>query len=141
MNTVHFGTASEGVDIELLDVDTHPAVAGNLHIRVSVRTNEFLGHSEALILHDAWPVFIRELGEFEKTRQGSVTLKGVDANALRLTLRSTDRSGHMAIDGLVGLRTGVREVILQFSPIEFDPSTLAGILRRLTSFPQMAKQP
>jgi hypothetical protein len=96
---------------------------------VDVRTRGFTGRIDTWILRAAWVAFCEQLSRLEADRQGVATVESMSPQELRLTIRSIDRAGHMAIEGVVGYRGTFGEVLLSFSPMEFDPSILPQLLR------------
>ena len=101
----------------------------DLLVVVDVRTRGFTGHIDTWILRAAWLDFCERLELLEAHRQGDAIVESISPGELRLTFRSTDRAGHMAVEGSIGHRGTLGEVLLTFSPVPFDPSALPGLLR------------
>jgi hypothetical protein len=95
---------------------------------VEVRCPGFTGRIDTWILRDAWIAFCNQLEALEGRRRGEAVVESISPNEFRLTVRSTDSAGHMAIEGLLGYRGVKGETLLTFSPMSFDPSTLPALL-------------
>jgi hypothetical protein len=96
---------------------------------VDLRTRGFTGRIDTWILRAAWLAFCEQLSLLESRRHGEATVESASPKELQLTIRSFDRAGHMAIEGVVGYRGTHGEVLLSFSPMAFDPSILPVLLR------------
>lgn len=96
----------------------------DLLVAVEVRCPGFTGRIDTWILREAWLDFCGQLGVLESRRQGSAVVESMSPQEFRLTVRSTDSSGHMAMDGFLGYRGVHGETLLTFSPMSFDPSSL-----------------
>jgi hypothetical protein len=96
---------------------------------VEVRCRGFVGRIDTWILRDVWIDFCRQLSTLEERRQGEATIESISPKELRVTFRSTDRAGHMAVDGHVGYRGARGEALLSFSPMPFEPSMLPSLVR------------
>ena len=81
------------------------------------------------ILRQVWIDFCEQLTRLEAERRGSATVESMSPKELRLTIRSTDSAGHMAVDGQIGYRGVFGETLLLFAPIDFDPSVLPQLVR------------
>jgi len=106
---------------------------GDLLVVVAVHHSGFSGTIDVWILREAWDGFVADLRRLEKRRQGAASVEGMSPRELSLTVQSIDRSGHLAVEGQIGIR-GQRTVTLRFSPIEFDPTTLPGIVVELAGW-------
>jgi len=93
-------------------------------IGVTVRCRGFTGRIETWILRTAWVEFCERLRLLEERRQGEASVESMSPKEFQLTVRSTDQTGHMAIEGLLGYRGVHGETLLSFSPMAFDPSSL-----------------
>ncbi len=82
---------------------------------------------------DEWAVFLDDLGELERTRQGGAHVMAMSPAEFRLAIFATDRAGHIAAEGWVGReysgRNGEWHDRVCFS-IEIEPSTLPHILKQ-----------
>jgi len=96
---------------------------------IDLRTRGFTGRIDTWISRDAWVTFCEQLTLLESRRQGEAEVESISPDELRLTIRSIDRAGHLAIGGVLGYRGTHGEVLLSFSPIAFDPSALPDLLR------------
>ena len=72
------------------------------------------------------PTFARPLLSDDEAIYAVV--ESISPQEFRLTVRSTDSAGHMAIDGFLGYRGVHGETLLTFSPMSFDPSTLPSLV-------------
>ena len=100
----------------------------DLLVIVEVRCSGFNGRIDTWISRETWIEFCNQLRVLAERRQGEATIESISPNELRLTVRSIDRAGHMAIEGLLGYRGVHGETLLTFSPMSFDPSTLPTLL-------------
>lgn len=102
----------------------------DLLVVVDVRCRGFSGHIDTWILREAWTGFCNQLELLEERHQGEATVESISPREFRLTIRSIDRAGHMAIEGLIGYRGPDGETLLTFSPMSFDPSILPELLAK-----------
>jgi hypothetical protein len=98
-------------------------------VSVAVRWRDFAGRVQVWILREEWANFCQQLTRLEQERRGSATVESISPRELRLTIRSTDLAGHMAVDGEVGYRGVFGETLLSFAPIDFDPTLLPQLAR------------
>jgi hypothetical protein len=98
---------------------------------VAVQFHGFAGQTDPWVLDEAWRAFLEDLAELERARQGAASLEATSPEELRLSFRSTDSAGHMAVEGFVGVRSGSYAAKLTFSPMAFDPTELPRVLREL----------
>jgi len=125
----------DGVELECSHVERPDSLAsGDLFVTASVTCGDFRGRTETWIDRRRWSEFLQELAELERMRQGSATLESISPMLLRLTFLAMDHSGHIAIEGLIGVRKGHQVFVLNFSRIEIDPSGLPDILNQLSTF-------
>ena len=96
---------------------------------LEVRCLGFTGRIDTWISRTAWAAFCNELEDLELNRQGAASVESISPKELRLTVRSTDRSGHMGVEGFVGYRGTRGEASLSFSVLPFDPSSLPQLAR------------
>ena len=106
---------------------------GDVLVAVRVSHRSFAGAADAWVLAPTWAEFIRELTALEQRRQGSAQVESMSPGELRLRIFSTDRAGHMAVEGFIGVRGPLQEWRLEFSPIAFDPSLLPALVGELAS--------
>src|SRR5688572_15366390 len=133
--SARIGTSTDKIEIECAEILGADSPAhGDLLLLVSVQSGEFSGRVDTWVDQASWSDFLRQLQELEQRRQGSATLESISPGELCLTVKSTDRTGHMAIHGLIGVRGATRELRLEFSPIPFEPSELAELLREISKF-------
>jgi hypothetical protein len=114
------------VSIERVEIDSQRF---GIELDVRVRHGDFAGAAHVWVQVREWERFTEELARLEKDRQGEAAVEGVSPGELRLTVRSTDRLGHVAVEGLLGRRGVERTTALSFSRIEFDPTVLPAFLR------------
>jgi hypothetical protein len=113
---------------DYLAIDRAEPSDESILVVVDVRCRGFTGRIDTWIMRREWLDFCDQLRVLEERRQGTASVESVSPKELRVTARSTDRAGHMAIEGFVGYRGAHGEALLSFSPISFDPSTLPGLL-------------
>ncbi|MFL5897824.1 MAG: hypothetical protein ACJ76D_05115 [Solirubrobacterales bacterium] len=86
---------------------------------------------------DAWRSFLLAFREFERTRQGAAELKGIMPEEFRARFFSTDRAGHLAVEGHVArwryLGSEPRELRLVYH-VAIEPSSLSSALAEFESF-------
>lgn len=116
----------------------HDQSSTDLLITVSVRSGDFAGCVQVWILREAWLDFCDQLTRLEAERRGTATVDNMSPRFLRLTIRSTDRAGHMAVDGHVGYRGLFGETLLLFAPIDFEPTLLPQLVRHAREMPDGA---
>jgi hypothetical protein len=114
---------------DYLSIDRADPSGADILVVVDVRTRGFTGRIDTWILRRAWLHFCDELSLLEGRREGAATVESISPKELRLIFRATDRAGHMAVEGFIGYRGTLGEVLLSFSPIPFDPTTLPTIFR------------
>jgi len=114
---------------DYLTIDRAEPSDGDLLVIVEVRCRGFAGRIDTWIARPAWLEFCDQLTRLEQRRQGQASVESMSPNELRLTVQSTDRAGHMAVEGCLGYRGVHGEVRLSFSPMPFDSSTLLALVR------------
>lgn len=121
------------VDISIAEVEAPTPVSsgGDVRLTVRVRYGDFAGVADAWVLLEVWEAFLDSLRALEKARQGEARVRGISPGELALRVFSTDRAGHLAIEGEVGTLHVGREAFLRFAPIAFDPSLLPRLLSDL----------
>jgi len=72
----------------------------------------------------AWQGFTQDLVVLEERRQGEARLESMSPGELSIVIRSTDRAGHMGVEGTLGTRGYDYTASLQFGVLPFDPSQL-----------------
>ena len=134
------GDGDHRVEITLQEVIPATALgAGDLRARVDVTSGSFTGSNPSLYIERAeWNRFSDQLNALERARSGEALLESDSPNDLRLRLYATDRAGHLAVEGHLGVYRYVadisREITLTFA-FELDPSLLARIVREAHSAP------
>jgi hypothetical protein len=114
---------------DYLSINRAEPSGDDILVVVDVRTRGFTGRIDTWVLRPAWLQFCEQLTLLESRRQGEAIVESISPQELRVSVRSTDRAGHMAVDGFIGYRGTLGEVLLSFSPIAFDPSILPSLLR------------
>jgi hypothetical protein len=114
---------------DYISVDRIDPIEEDIRVAVEVRSRGFTGRIDTWILRQAWIDFCAGLGLLEERRQGEATVESISPKELALTVRATDRAGHMAIEGSIGYRGTRGQTLLSFSAMSFDPSTLPALLR------------
>jgi hypothetical protein len=107
----------------------YEASSTDLLISVAVQWRDFAGRVQVWIVRQAWFDFCEQLTRLESERRGSATVESMSPKELRLSIRSTDRAGHMTVDGHIGYRGVFGETLLLFAPIDFDPTVLPQLVR------------
>lgn len=114
------------VSIERVEVD--PQRFG-VRLAVEVRQGGFSGAAHVWVEARDWDRFVDALAGLERDRRGAATVEAMSPGELRLTVRSIDGRGHVAVEGLLGKRGAVQTTSLSFSAIELDPTLLPDFLR------------
>src|SRR5262245_49693818 len=128
------GDGDHRVEITVHEVIASPALGtGDVRAGVDVTSDRFTGSNPSLYIERAeWDRVADQLSALERTRSGEAVLESESPNDLRLRVYATDRAGHLAVDGHVGMYRYVadtsREITLAFA-FELDPSLLPRIVR------------
>jgi len=105
-------------------------------LNVTVDASGFSASDQSWVIAKAWSVFLGQLRALEQTRQGRATLIAASPEDLRLEFFSTDRAGHMAVQGQIRRQTTERfELQLRFG-FDFEPDQLPRVLRELEGITQ-----
>jgi len=103
--------------------------AGDLLLSIAIQVGGYSAADQAWVPADAWHEFLSQLRELEKRRRGEAKLEGASPRDLRLTFRSTDTLGHMALTGHIGWDApGGFSRRLEFG-FPFDPGFLPALVR------------
>lgn len=103
-------------------------------MNITVQVNGFSGADQVWILLHEWEVFLAQLTELDRVRQGRAVLSAVMPEECQVEFFSTDRAGHMALRGHVrrptcdGFDLGV-----EFG-FAFEPDGLPAIVAELMAF-------
>jgi hypothetical protein len=100
----------------------------DIWLRVCVQFRGFSAEIDTWVLRAAWLGFAQHLGVLEERRQGEAKLEGMSPDELSITIRSTDRAGHMGVEGTVGARSHNYIASLQIAVLVFDPSQLPALV-------------
>jgi len=121
-------SSSDGdyVSIERVEVD---AQRFGFRLAVEVRQGTFAGAAFVWVEAREWERFVESLATVERDRRGEAIVEAMSPGELRLTVRSIDGLGHVAIEGSLGKRGTFQTTSLSFSAIEFDPTLLPDFLR------------
>jgi hypothetical protein len=104
---------------------------GDVRLKASVNASGFTAKVQNWVIAEAWISFLAELRTLEQQRQGRAALVSASPDDLRLEFVSTDRAGHMAVQGQVHTRTVERfELLLRFG-FTFEPYELPRVLDEL----------
>ena len=108
---------------ELIPFDQDKHTPG---ISIIVSSSGFSGHTDTFVV--GFPDFCKGLISLEQARTCETVLKSVSPGELELKVRSVDRKGHMAVEGVVGYHllgeTGTLYWHAVHFGFEFDPSQL-----------------
>ena len=105
-------------------------------LNVTVDVSGFAAMDQSWVTAEAWVGFLGELRALEQRRQGRATLVAASPEDLQLEFFSTDRAGHMAVQGQVRRQTTERfELQLRFA-FAFEPDELPRILLELEAITQ-----
>lgn len=122
---------SDDGDLLELEVSGSSSDTDDVLLVARLRYSGFACTSDAWISQEQWLHFSDTLLGLERQRQGEARLASISPGELELVVRSTDRAGHMCVEGRLGVRTHLREVSLRFSALRFDPSQLVGLAREV----------
>ena len=117
--------AGDHVMIEAADSggDTYDVL---LIVRVQYRG--FAAQIDCWVQRAAWLGFTQDLVALEERRQGEARLESISPGELSIVVRSTDRAGHVGVEGTVGARGFDYAASLHFGVIVLDPSQLPAIV-------------
>lgn len=122
--------------LEIVLTETVPTAlqsAGDARLVISVRVanNQALFTGQLPVWIDALALgnFVSQLEKLNETRNGSAILDSLSPGELRLEIRNTDRSGHMAALGHIGRRfsPGGQDSVINFD-VPFCPTELPRII-------------
>lgn len=123
------------LDVSELDA-ADPQADEDVLLNVTVDASGFAAMDQSWVTAKAWAGFLGELRALEQQRQGRATLVGASPEDLQLEFFSTDRAGHMAVQGQVRRQTTERfELQLRFA-FAFEPDELPRILLELEAITQ-----
>ena len=125
------GLDGESMEITSTRSSSDDEIGRDRLVVVAVRLRGFSGQTDAWILDEAWSAFLEDLARLERARQGAASFESISPDEIRISFRSIDGAGHMAVDGFVGIRTGGYATKLTFSAMRFDPTELPRVLREL----------
>jgi hypothetical protein len=117
-----------------LDVPPGTPADDDLLLNVSVTVGGYCAEDQCWVCAREWRVFLTELRQLERTRQGRADLSGASPEEFKLRIASTDRAGHMAVSGLVGWRRPDEFLQRLEFGFAFDPGMLAALIRELGNF-------
>jgi hypothetical protein len=120
---------SNADDFILIYGVNNDALSYDLLIVAELRRADFSARIDTWVLRENWQAFCDDLYLLERKRQGQAKVESISPKELSLCIRSTDSSGHMAVEGSLGYRGIHGEVQLAFSPMPFCPSVLPELLR------------
>ncbi|MDX2051870.1 MAG: hypothetical protein SFV15_05715 [Polyangiaceae bacterium] len=103
-------------------------------VNVTVDAQGFAAADQSWIVASDWATFLAEFEALTERRQGKAALVGASPEDLRVEFFSTDRAGHMAVQGHVK-RSGPRGFNLELRfGFAFEPDELPRVLAELRSF-------
>jgi hypothetical protein len=119
--------ASNFVELEI-SAPTGPGQARRAGIGVGY--GDFRGaRAEIWIEPGEFEGFLQELRDLERTRQGQATLGAGDPRDFTLTLGTTDRSGHLQVNGCLRSFESPDGVAVMEFRFSLEPSKLSTVLR------------
>src|SRR5262249_48807668 len=124
-----------------LSVEDSPGVR-DIQVAVRVCSNGFNGASESIWLSGGtYAAFVQQLIDLEARRQGSAELESETPGEFRLVIHSTDRLGHMVVEGQLARRsyessTGPLLHAVEWG-FEFCPSRLPEIVQEIRALGQL----
>lgn len=125
---------SDRIEISVAErVPGHLPGAGDVLLKVAVRSREFGGAGSAWVDARTLRSFVGQLRDLGARRQGAAELESMSPREFLLRVFSTDRRGHMAVAGRVA-HDG-QAVEFEFS---FCPTTLP---RLVAAFAAVAGEP
>jgi hypothetical protein len=74
----------------------------DLLLNVSVKVGAYSAADQVWVLASNWRVFMAELRELERLRQGHASLEGPGPRDMKLIFQATDSWGHTAVSGFLG---------------------------------------
>ncbi len=116
----------DGGEVELLW--TADDSRSDIRVVARVYYAGFTGETQVWVARGEWAEFSNQLVELERTRSGEAVLNAMSPGELQLRLFTTDRLGHVAVEGFVGRRGASKECRLTFSHVAFDPTALPGLV-------------
>jgi hypothetical protein len=128
------GSGDHWVEVVVQEIISAPAIGvGDVRAAVNVASAPFAGSNPSLCIERAeWNRFADQLASLERIRSGEAVLHAESPNDLRLRIYATDRAGHLAVEGHLGVYRFIagtsREVTLTFA-FELDPGLLPRIVR------------
>jgi hypothetical protein len=115
--------AGDFLEIEAAQADSH-----DLLLLVRARFHGFSAEIDAWVQREAWMGFTQDLVVLEERRQGEARLEGMSPGELSIVVRSTDRAGHMGVEGELGARGFDHDASMRFEVLGFDPSQLPALV-------------
>jgi hypothetical protein len=113
-------------------LEIEPADAGadahDVLLVARLRYRGFTAEIDAWVQRVAWLGFTQDLVVLEVRRQGEARLESMSPGELSIVIRSTDRTGHMGVEGTLGARGYDYTASLQFGVMGFDPSQLPALV-------------
>ncbi len=124
--------------VEILVAEVQPSIAGStdggdIRVKIRVQYDTFSASTFDWVMLPEWEKFLEQLVKLEAVRVGNAVLVGASPDQLQLRIFVWDALGHMAIEGHIGNRSIDRDLKLQFSKIEFDPTALLELINELKS--------
>lgn len=115
--------SDEGDFLEIATTDSSTD-AFDVLVIVRARFHGFTAEVDVWVDRATWLGFTQELLILEEHRQGTARLESISPGELSVVIRSTDRAGHMGVEGTIGTSGYDYTASLQFGVLAFDPSQL-----------------
>jgi hypothetical protein len=100
-------------------------------VSVDVRLEGFLVGITSGVARSDWDAFLQALGRLEETRSGEAVVRSADGSELYLRIFANGSAGHVAVEGGLSRLDLLGAPVFRFGAVEFDPTSLPGLLREL----------
>lgn len=105
----------------------------DLLLNVTVSVRGYSAADQAWVVAGDWREFMNGMRTLEDVRNGHATLRGADPHDLELTFKTTDRAGHMAVEGFVGWKSPDGFYLKCEFGFAFDAGLLGNVVRELAA--------
>lgn len=125
--TIRFSHADDYIELNIVEVEELPQVAGDTRMLVEVQSSGFKGDNDVWVSVGSFLDFCSSLVELAEKRSGEAQLESISPNELDLVIRPVDSVGHFGVFGTTGYHV-IREHGSVFHSVsfgfEFDPAQL-----------------